>query len=168
RRGREVEKVPWACISRVEVERQKRRYYLVSSGGPPWALDLAYSPGLPAFHDALFQECPRRSGPWGFILAASWGGGAGLKGPCGNSGPPVLDRRDLLRRAGLGFGTIALAGLLQEDGLLEGAAPPARPKARSVVFLFMGGGPSQVDTFDPKPELNRLAGQPVPESIARG
>src|SRR5262245_8180407 len=87
---------------------------------------------------------------------------------CGHFGPPLLDRRDLLRRAGLGFGTLALAGLLQEEGLLEGAAPPARAKARSVIFLFMGGGPSQVDTFDPKPELNKLGGQAVPASIARG
>jgi hypothetical protein len=78
----------------------------------------------------------------------------------------------MLRQAGLGFGTLALAGLLHEEGLLEGearaAAPPLPPgKAKSVVFLFMGGGPSHVDTFDPKPELERLRGKAVPESIAR-
>jgi hypothetical protein len=92
---------------------------------------------------------------------------------CGNFGPPVLSRRDMLRRAGLGFGTLALAGILREEGLLEGearaaAAPGLAPgRAKAVVFLFMGGGPSQVDTFDPKPELARLAGRPVPDSIAR-
>src|SRR5207253_2182557 len=63
-------------------------------------------------------------------------------------------------------------GLLADDGLLHAeetlVVPDARAKARSVIFLFMGGGPSQVDTFDPKPTLTRLQGQAVPESIARG
>ncbi len=67
---------------------------------------------------------------------------------------------------------MALVGLLQEQDLLEGearaAAPPLpAPKAKSVIFLLMGGGPSQVDTFDPKPELDRLRGRAVPDSIAR-
>jgi hypothetical protein len=93
---------------------------------------------------------------------------------CGNYGPRPLSRREALRRGGLGLGTLALVGLLQEEGLLEGEAPAAAPpglprgKARSVISLFMGGGPSQVDTWDPKPELARLAGQAVPDSIARG
>ncbi len=86
--------------------------------------------------------------------------------------PEPIDRRQLLARAGLGFGTLALAGLLADDGLLHAeeapVVPDPRAKARSVIFLFMGGGPSQVDTFDPKPALTRLAGQAVPESIARG
>jgi hypothetical protein len=86
----------------------------------------------------------------------------------------VLTRREMLQRAGLGFGTLALVGLLAEEGRLEGAGavrsagPLPRGKARSVIFLFMGGGPSQVDTFDYKPELQKLRGLPVPESIARG
>jgi hypothetical protein len=75
----------------------------------------------------------------------------------------------------MGFGTLALAALLRDDGYLR-ADPPGedglglRPTgpARNVIFLFMGGGPSQVDTWDPKPELTRLNGQPVPDSIARG
>jgi hypothetical protein len=73
----------------------------------------------------------------------------------------------------MGFGTLALLHLLQEDGLLaaegEKVALPARPKvkAKSVIFLFMGGGPSQVDTWDPKPELGKLHDKDVPESIAR-
>ncbi|HRI14926.1 MAG TPA: DUF1501 domain-containing protein [Verrucomicrobiota bacterium] len=72
---------------------------------------------------------------------------------------------------------LALTSLLQRDGLL--AANPATalanplapkqphfaPRARSVIFLFMSGGPSHVDLFDPKPDLIRLAGQPIPESF---
>jgi hypothetical protein len=96
---------------------------------------------------------------------------------CGDFGPPVLTRREMLRRSGLGFGSLALAYLLFEDGLVSAAAPAAgngaglrlRPTgiARSVIFLFMGGGPSQVDTWDPKPLLTRLNGQNVPDSIGR-
>jgi hypothetical protein len=98
---------------------------------------------------------------------------------CGNFGAPVFSRREMLKRAGLGFGTLALAHLLLEDGLLAadepaGSANPhggllrADGKAKSVIFLFMGGGPSQVDTWDPKPLLKRLDRQNVPESIAAG
>jgi len=95
---------------------------------------------------------------------------------CGNYGEPVLSRRDLLRRAGAGFGTLALTALLAEDGLLGAAAPSAggqvKPRldgrARNIILLFMGGGPSQVDSFDPKPELQALHGKDVPPSIAEG
>jgi hypothetical protein len=80
----------------------------------------------------------------------------------------------MLARAGMGFGTLALLHLLQDEGLLaaEGdrpgsAAAKPKPKAKSVIFLFMGGGPSQVDTWDPKPELAKLQGKDVPESIAK-
>jgi hypothetical protein len=81
----------------------------------------------------------------------------------------------MLARAGTGFGAIALASLLQHDALR--AAPPNleprtlnprphhRPKAKSVIFLFMEGGPSHIDTFDPKPALEKLAGQPLPSSF---
>jgi hypothetical protein len=83
-------------------------------------------------------------------------------------------RRDTLR-GGIGFGAMALLGLLSKDKLLYGATgqPIATggtnfaPTAKQVVFLFMGGGPSQVDTFDPKPELSKLNGGDVPESIAK-
>jgi hypothetical protein len=80
----------------------------------------------------------------------------------------------MLRRAGLGFGSLALTALLAEEGQLMaddgGTLDPARldGKARSVILLFMGGGPSQVDTWDPKPELARLNGKDVPPSIAAG
>jgi hypothetical protein len=85
----------------------------------------------------------------------------------------VLSRRDMLKRAGMGFGLLALADLLERDGVLASESPAnglnlrATGKAKSVIFLFMGGGPSQVDTFDPKPLLRRLNGGEVPESIAR-
>ncbi|HEY8503783.1 MAG TPA: DUF1501 domain-containing protein, partial [Gemmataceae bacterium] len=96
----------------------------------------------------------------------------------GPNGPGSLpaSRRDFLRGAGAGFGMIALASMLAEDGLLA-AAPDAaedplapRPphyaaKATNVIFLFMSGGPSHLETFDPKPELARLEGQPLPESF---
>jgi hypothetical protein len=85
-------------------------------------------------------------------------------------------RRDFLRNAGGGFGMIALASLLAEDGLLAeepgaGRDPlaPRRPhfqaRARNVIFLFMAGGPSHLETFDPKPELARLHGEPLPASF---
>jgi hypothetical protein len=80
----------------------------------------------------------------------------------------------MLRRAGLGFGTLALASLLLDEGRLCAAGddtphlgPHFRGKAKNVIFLFMGGGPSQVDTWDPKPELARLNGKDVPQSIAK-
>lgn len=93
---------------------------------------------------------------------------------CGNFGEPILTRRDWLRRSGSGFGTLALAALLAEERLLHAAAarggvpvfPSPKGSARSVILLFMGGGPSHVDTFDPKPELARLNGADVPPSIA--
>ncbi len=84
-----------------------------------------------------------------------------------------MHRREMLRHAGMGFGVVALADLLRRDGLLANETPsrgiplPVTGKARSVIFLFMGGGPSQVDTWDPKPLLNQLDGGTVPESIAR-
>jgi hypothetical protein len=89
----------------------------------------------------------------------------------------LTSRRELLRRTTLGFGAIALADLLGADGgLSDLSAAESQPAgvvtraatARSVVFLCMGGGPSQVDTFDPKPLLTQLDGGSVPESIARG
>jgi hypothetical protein len=71
----------------------------------------------------------------------------------------LLSRRDWLRRAGLGFGYLSLAGTLQAA---VGNARPLthfRPRAKRVIFLFMNGGPSHVDTFDPKPALQKYAGQ---------
>jgi hypothetical protein len=76
-------------------------------------------------------------------------------------------RREFLRDSFCGFGTLALASLLHQERARAASAdplaprPPHRPdaKARAVIFLFMAGGPSHVDTFDPKPLLNKLNGQ---------
>ena len=86
-----------------------------------------------------------------------------------------MSRRQWLVQGGLGFGGLALASLLDGDGAsLQAASSPnplaeRRPhfaaKAKSVIFLFMTGGPSQMETFDPKPTLNRLHGKPLPPSF---
>ncbi|MBX9628002.1 MAG: DUF1501 domain-containing protein [Gemmataceae bacterium] len=87
--------------------------------------------------------------------------------------PQSVTRRGLLRRTGGGLGALALTWLLGEDGRLVAAdGKPALPlkatgKAKSVILLHMGGGPSQVDTFDPKPALTKYAGQNVPDAIAK-
>ena len=67
-----------------------------------------------------------------------------------------VSRRDWLRHASAGFGLLALRGLLS-----AGPKPHHAPKARSVIFLFMDGGPSHVDTFDPKPALTKYEGKPI-------
>ena len=91
-----------------------------------------------------------------------------------------VTRRDMLRHCCAGFGSVALAGLLAEE--MVGALPDERPalvdpralnplavrmthhapRAKRVIFLFMHGGPSQVDTFDYKPRLQLDDGKPVP------
>ncbi|MEX2112973.1 MAG: DUF1501 domain-containing protein [Pirellulales bacterium] len=87
------------------------------------------------------------------------------------------DRRDFLRQAGGGLGVVALVSMLARDGQLHAATglPDARPlspkpthfqpRACRVIYLFMHGGPSHVDLFDPKPALVEYAGQPLPESV---
>ena len=72
-------------------------------------------------------------------------------------------RRSFLRQAGGGLGMMALADLL------SGAErkPHFAPKAKSVIFLFMEGGPSQMDLFDPKPELQKWHGKPLPPSMTK-
>jgi hypothetical protein len=92
--------------------------------------------------------------------------------------PLAQSRRDFLFRAGGGFGGLALSWLLVRDGFaaakeLPGKAanplaakkPHFRAKAKSVIFMFMVGGPSPVDLFDPKPELQKRHGQPLPKSF---
>ncbi|MBB5035271.1 DUF1501 domain-containing protein [Prosthecobacter vanneervenii] len=76
-------------------------------------------------------------------------------------------RRDFLQSAGCGFGAVALAGLMSEQRSAAAAAqlPQRMAKAKSVIFLFMEGGPSHLDTFDYKPLLNKLAGQSLPASF---
>src|SRR5262245_25115508 len=88
-----------------------------------------------------------------------------------------MTRRQLLCRLGGGFGAVALTSAFADAGWLSAAttstANPLAPKAphfparaKRLIFLFMNGAPSHVDTFDPKPELEKLNGQPLPESFA--
>ena len=91
-------------------------------------------------------------------------------------------RRDFLSQSGGGIGGVALAYLLDKQGLLAAAqsdtceapipgnpfaprAPHYEPRAKAVISLFMSGGVSHVDTFDPKPALTKYAGQPMAESV---
>src|SRR6185312_12599608 len=81
---------------------------------------------------------------------------------------PAASRRDFLLRAGGGFGALALSYLLNHESIASGATvqvPPLVPRAKSVIWLFMEGGPSHVDLFDPKPMLQKLAGKPMPASF---
>jgi hypothetical protein len=73
-----------------------------------------------------------------------------------------LTRREMLARCANGFGAVALLGLLHETGRAQSGSrqPHFAAKARSVIFLYMDGGPSQMDTFDPKPRLDIEHGQP--------
>ena len=81
-------------------------------------------------------------------------------------------RRQFLRDSFCGFGGLALTSLLHDDEKRSQAASPLAPKqsplqprARNVIFLFMAGGPSQLETFDPKPLLNKLHGQARPKEF---
>ena len=80
----------------------------------------------------------------------------------------MMNRLDMLRRAGGGFASIGLAGVLADQGLLAAESPlvpkpsHTKPKAKRIIHLFMNGGPSQVDTFDPKPALEKYHGQRPP------
>jgi len=85
---------------------------------------------------------------------------------------PTRTRREFVRDACCGFGGLALASLLQEEQARAGPADPLAPKgphltakARSVIFLYMAGGPSHIETFDPKPLLNKLDGQVRPKEF---
>ena len=78
-------------------------------------------------------------------------------------GNPLLSRRELLQRTGMGVGGLALTGLLDEGASSAHlAAPHFHPRAKRVIHLFMNGGPSHVDTFDPKPALAKYAGKQLP------
>ncbi len=92
--------------------------------------------------------------------------------PCGQS-LQATTRRDFLARWGVGFGSVAAAALLQADGH-AGAKSAAMgimdrlhhvATAKSVIFLYMDGGPSQMDSFDPKPALSKYHGRPFPRSM---
>ena len=87
-----------------------------------------------------------------------------------------LNRRTFLSNAGVGFGSVALASLLGRDAGAAGAdalgglagLPHHPPKVKRVIFLCMAGGPSHLETFDHKPTLAEMDGQPMPESITQG
>jgi hypothetical protein len=87
---------------------------------------------------------------------------------------PTRTRREFIQDAFCGFGSIALASILHQqqlradDGVLNPLAPKPphlNPRAKSVIFLFMSGGPSHLETFDPKPLLNQLHGQSRPKEF---
>jgi uncharacterized protein (DUF1501 family) len=90
----------------------------------------------------------------------------------------LITRRWFFRQCGVGLGSIALASLLGADkalGVSANAANPLapkpphfKPKARRVIYLFMGGAPSQLDLFDYKPALAKHNGQPVPQDVVMG
>jgi len=92
----------------------------------------------------------------------------------------IHSRRTFLGNAANGAGMLALASLFREDGLLaddstgEGAANPLAtrlahfaPKAKACIYIYLEGAPSQIDLFDPKPKLNELNGQQLPESMTK-
>src|SRR5688572_6177707 len=86
--------------------------------------------------------------------------------------PAFLSRRELLLRSGMGLGALGLAGLLIDEGQVAHAANPLTPKqphfpgrAKRVIHFFLNGGPSHIDTFDPKPALAKHAGKPLPEML---
>ena len=81
-----------------------------------------------------------------------------------------MNRRELLRSSGCGFGMLALRAMLADRAAaksdpLAPKAPHHEPRAKRVIFLWMQGGPSQVDMFDYKPELERHDGKPLPYSM---
>ncbi len=82
--------------------------------------------------------------------------------------PTQLSRRHAFHSAA-GLGGLALASLLREHGQTAEESAPARasirPRVKRVIWLFMHGGPSHVDLFDPKPDLIKLAGKPLPDSF---
>ena len=94
--------------------------------------------------------------------------------------PPTFSRRAWIAQSGMGLGVLGLAGALDGAGMLGTAdaapgkfqnplaprAPHFAPRAKRVIQLFMNGGPSHVDTFDPKPALAKYAGQPLPNHLA--
>jgi len=101
---------------------------------------------------------------------------------CGRFHSTPMSRRDMLAASGGGFGLLALAGLFGPTGAASGAGSEgagrsprdsgvlasthSRARARSVIFLYQDGGPSQMDTFDPKPRLADYHGKPFPMAMA--
>ena len=81
-------------------------------------------------------------------------------------------RREMLTTAGMGFGALPLAAMMSGSATAEvssttAAVPHRKTRAKSVIFLFMEGGPSHIDLFDPKPLLHQLQGQSLPDSFEK-
>ena len=79
-----------------------------------------------------------------------------------------VSRRTLLRRTALGFGSLGLTALLGGESVgakgtpISSKPPHFKARAKKIIFLFMSGGPSHIDTFDPKPRLDQEHGKPIP------
>ena len=89
-----------------------------------------------------------------------------MRGLCRDRQPPPVSRREMLRTTGAGFGALALNALLADEARASDALAPKEapvvPRAKRVIFVFLHGGPSQVDLLDPKPALTRDNGKPLP------
>ena len=77
----------------------------------------------------------------------------------------TMNRRQMLSKSSTGFGLLALQGLIGQSQVI--ASPHYTPRAKSVIFCYMSGGVSHVDTFDPKPKLQEMAGKPMPVKVER-
>jgi hypothetical protein len=86
---------------------------------------------------------------------------------------PHISRRDFLARTSNGFGLTALAALMGDSAYAgigsdqSPRTPKLPPRAKNVIFCYMSGGVSHVDTFDPKPALEKFAGKPMPGEVMR-
>src|SRR4051794_24533404 len=102
-----------------------------------------------------------------------------MKNDCDRRDIIRMTRRDFLATSASGIGTLALASLLAENGLLAAQSKRSAlpemplapkqshfaPKAKNCICIYMEGAPSQMDLFDPKPRLNELSGQKLPDSL---
>src|SRR5712692_10031777 len=85
-----------------------------------------------------------------------------------------VTRRHFFKQCGVGVGAMALSSLLDNELFAQAAkptgvkAPHFAPRAKSIIYLFMVGAPSQLDLFDYKPKLNQYDGQPIPEELVKG
>ena len=90
----------------------------------------------------------------------------------GNDNLRAMTRRHFFKQSGFGIGSLALASLLDEKLFAQQTgsrqAPHFAPKAKSIIYLFMAGAPSQLDLFDHKPKLKQYNGQPIPAEIVKG
>ena len=85
-----------------------------------------------------------------------------------------IQRRTFLNSAGVSLGSAALSALMAREGRVANASdehrplPHHRPRVKRIIYLYMSGGPSHLETFDEKPVLARMHGQAMPESFTKG